>query len=232
MTSASIELFRKGLPSIKWPLKSLRRYGLDAEHFTFEAGRRCQTGPGVYAFKCSRAQQLFELVQNHVRLSSEAENARRASVGRVIMTSREADLDLISTDLPAHAAELAAAQDQQYVNVILPRPAEAAVEAEMLSPISSQMPKAYYENVVLGSSHDPNLQQPDERSESSAKINYVQLELTARSAEAEDALEANNNHQSEVEDGHDPDQVTVDYFASFLRMKKCFFGLPYCLVIF
>ncbi len=62
VTETSLELFRRGVAPIRWPFKSLRRYGGDEEQFTFEAGRRCPTGPGVYAFRCSRAPQLFNLV--------------------------------------------------------------------------------------------------------------------------------------------------------------------------
>ena len=34
---------------------------------SFESGRRCPTGPGIYAFRCSRAQNLFNLLQSRVR---------------------------------------------------------------------------------------------------------------------------------------------------------------------
>lgn len=34
---------------------------------SFEAGRRCPTGPGIYAFRCSRAENLFNLLQSRVR---------------------------------------------------------------------------------------------------------------------------------------------------------------------
>ena len=34
--------------------------------FSFEAGRKTPTGPGVYAFKCRRAEKLFNLLQVRV----------------------------------------------------------------------------------------------------------------------------------------------------------------------
>ena len=34
-----------------WPLKSLRRYGADDDVFSFESGRRCPMGEGIFAFK-------------------------------------------------------------------------------------------------------------------------------------------------------------------------------------
>lgn len=48
-------------------MRSVRRYGFDSELFSFESGRRCPTGPGVYAFKCRRAEALFTLLQEHLQ---------------------------------------------------------------------------------------------------------------------------------------------------------------------
>ena len=36
--------------------------------FSFEAGRKTPTGPGVYAFKCRRAEKLFNLLQVRVMI--------------------------------------------------------------------------------------------------------------------------------------------------------------------
>ena len=86
VTQQALELFKRGSQPVSWPLKSIRRYGKDAESkcFTFESGRRCPTGPGVYVFRCSRTQQLFERVQSYVRQNSETESVRRSSFGRII----------------------------------------------------------------------------------------------------------------------------------------------------
>ena len=59
-------LHQRGKSPVRWPLRSLRRYGFDAELFSFECGRRCPTGPGIYAFHCSRAEVLFNAVQGRV----------------------------------------------------------------------------------------------------------------------------------------------------------------------
>ena len=63
VTEQELVLHQAGKDQISWPLKSLRRYGFDAELFSFESGRRCPTGPGIYAFKCRRAETLFNLLQ-------------------------------------------------------------------------------------------------------------------------------------------------------------------------
>ena len=35
----------------RWPLRCLRRYGAEADVFSFESGRKCETGAGIYAFR-------------------------------------------------------------------------------------------------------------------------------------------------------------------------------------
>ncbi|XP_034229973.1 uncharacterized protein LOC117638909 [Thrips palmi] len=56
---------QKNKPAIVWPLKSLRRYGADSQLFSFESGRRAPTGEGIYAFRCQRAEELFNHLQAH-----------------------------------------------------------------------------------------------------------------------------------------------------------------------
>ncbi|CAG2103751.1 unnamed protein product [Medioppia subpectinata] len=70
ITDAELALHQKGRNSIFWSLRSLRRYGFDAELFSFECGRRCPTGPGIYAFKCSQAEQLFNALQEAIQMST------------------------------------------------------------------------------------------------------------------------------------------------------------------
>ncbi|EEB20099.1 conserved hypothetical protein [Pediculus humanus corporis] len=74
ITDFDLILYQRGKSPIKWPLRTLRRYGFDAEHFSFESGRRCQTGPGIYAFRCRRAEQLFNLLQSRIQTRLNGEN--------------------------------------------------------------------------------------------------------------------------------------------------------------
>ncbi|KAG8333773.1 Phenylalanyl-tRNA synthetase, beta subunit, cytoplasmic [Homalodisca vitripennis] len=68
VNETDLVLHQRGKTPVRWPLKSLRRYGFDAQLFSFECGRRCPTGPGIYAFKCSRTEQLFNLLQTQVQV--------------------------------------------------------------------------------------------------------------------------------------------------------------------
>ncbi|XP_034827116.1 fibroblast growth factor receptor substrate 2 [Maniola hyperantus] len=68
ITESDIILYREGRESTVWPLHSLRRYGFEAEIFSFESGRRCETGEGIYAFRCRRASTLFQALQQQIQL--------------------------------------------------------------------------------------------------------------------------------------------------------------------
>ncbi|XP_069591501.1 fibroblast growth factor receptor substrate 2-like [Ranitomeya imitator] len=48
---------------VRWPYISLLKYGYDTDLFSFVCGRRCQTGEGIFGFRCSRAEELFNLLQ-------------------------------------------------------------------------------------------------------------------------------------------------------------------------
>uniref|UniRef100_A0AAG5CVS8 IRS-type PTB domain-containing protein n=1 Tax=Anopheles atroparvus TaxID=41427 RepID=A0AAG5CVS8_ANOAO len=67
VTRLELTLYRKGKEPTKWPLKCLRRYGYNVDQFSFEAGRRCTTGEGIYAFRCRRAEALFYTVQAYIQ---------------------------------------------------------------------------------------------------------------------------------------------------------------------
>lgn len=66
VTDTHLILYSKNQP-IKWPLKYLRRYGYDDNLFSFEAGRRCPTGEGIYAFSTRSAEAIFRLVETNIR---------------------------------------------------------------------------------------------------------------------------------------------------------------------
>ena len=52
--------------SWRWPRKYLRNYGCDGDVFSFEAGRKCPGGEGLYAFSSKRASLLFDTVAKNI----------------------------------------------------------------------------------------------------------------------------------------------------------------------
>jgi hypothetical protein len=51
----------------KWPFKFLRKYGFEGSIFTFEAGRRCPGGQGLYAFATERANEIHEAIIENIK---------------------------------------------------------------------------------------------------------------------------------------------------------------------
>ncbi|XP_053321516.1 fibroblast growth factor receptor substrate 2 [Spea bombifrons] len=70
LTENELVLYTRKRDSVKWPYLCLRRYGYDSNLFSFESGRRCQTGQGIFAFKCARAEELFNMLQEIMQNNS------------------------------------------------------------------------------------------------------------------------------------------------------------------
>ncbi|XP_051978418.1 fibroblast growth factor receptor substrate 2b isoform X1 [Xyrauchen texanus] len=64
LTEDELVLRTRKCDAVKWPYLCLRRYGYDSNLFSFESGRRCQTGQGIFAFKCPRAEEIFNMLQD------------------------------------------------------------------------------------------------------------------------------------------------------------------------
>ncbi|XP_076466582.1 uncharacterized protein LOC143297912 [Babylonia areolata] len=81
VAASDLILYQRGKEPIHWPLRCLRRYGFDAELFSFESGRRCPTGPGIYAFKCRHAEDLFNMVQESIQRAGQEDHLRATGGG-------------------------------------------------------------------------------------------------------------------------------------------------------
>lgn len=52
LTQTELILHTRKRDAIRWPYLCLRRYGYDSNLFSFESGRRCQTGQGKWKCDC------------------------------------------------------------------------------------------------------------------------------------------------------------------------------------
>ncbi|BFF93304.1 fibroblast growth factor receptor substrate 2 [Drosophila madeirensis] len=66
LTPRELIFLTPGCEPIVWALQHLRRYGLNADLFSFEAGRRCMSGPGIYTFRVHNADQLYPMFQRYI----------------------------------------------------------------------------------------------------------------------------------------------------------------------
>ncbi|CAK6976078.1 uncharacterized protein LOC128366931 [Scomber scombrus] len=73
----------------EWPYELLRRYGKDKLTLTFEAGRRCDSGPGTFIFETQQAEKIFSLIQSTIKQkTSSVTSGNQIQEGeRVIVTN-------------------------------------------------------------------------------------------------------------------------------------------------
>eukprot|EP00730_Choanoeca_flexa_P013478 TRINITY_DN5364_c0_g1_i2.p1 TRINITY_DN5364_c0_g1~~TRINITY_DN5364_c0_g1_i2.p1 ORF type:complete len:180 (+),score=47.38 TRINITY_DN5364_c0_g1_i2:160-699(+) len=85
VTSEAMTLLSQGESErAVWELRYLRRFGFDKKYFSFEAGRRCTDGPGIWAVSTPKAEQLFQMVDyyiNKVKAKPEAASTGTAAQG-------------------------------------------------------------------------------------------------------------------------------------------------------
>eukprot|EP00045_Choanoeca_perplexa_P012344 m.134224 g.134224 ORF g.134224 m.134224 type:complete len:192 (+) comp15972_c0_seq1:132-707(+) len=68
--------------SAVWELRYLRRFGFDKKYFSFEAGRRCTDGPGIWAVSTPKAEALFKMVDHYInKVKSQPEQEKSAAAG-------------------------------------------------------------------------------------------------------------------------------------------------------
>ncbi|XP_061439777.1 docking protein 1 [Rhineura floridana] len=67
-------------PLYTWPYRLLRRYGRDKVMFSFEAGRRCESGPGNFTFETKQGNEIFRVVEVAIQAQkAQVEENRQSS---------------------------------------------------------------------------------------------------------------------------------------------------------
>ncbi|XP_030804331.1 docking protein 1 [Camarhynchus parvulus] len=90
-----------------WPYRLLRRYGRDKVMFSFEAGRRCDSGPGNFTFETKQGNDIFRLVEASIQEQKAQVEENRQSCDSLEASSpgvvqiHQALADSLNLELPA-----------------------------------------------------------------------------------------------------------------------------------
>ncbi|NXU49602.1 DOK1 protein, partial [Turnix velox] len=117
-----------------WPYRLLRRYGRDKVMFSFEAGRRCDSGPGNFTFETKQGNEIFHLVEASIREQKAQVKENRQSSDSMdsdnpsLVQMRQALADSLSLEQPIEG------QDTMALKAgLAPRPSVAPEERDATS---------------------------------------------------------------------------------------------------
>ncbi|NXN93778.1 DOK1 protein, partial [Rhinopomastus cyanomelas] len=122
-----------------WPYRLLRRYGRDKVMFSFEAGRRCDSGPGNFTFETKQGNEIFRLVEASIREQKAQVEENRQSCDSLdsdsssVVLIGQALADSLSLELPAEGDDPAVPKAG-----LAARPSAAAEERDATSLLKSR----------------------------------------------------------------------------------------------
>ncbi|XP_051894535.1 docking protein 1b [Pristis pectinata] len=82
-----------------WPYKLMRRYGRDKVMFSFEAGRRCNSGPGNFTFETKHGNDIFLIVESSIQEQKAQAEGNRRSLHPLEPGDGSGSADSLTTDL-------------------------------------------------------------------------------------------------------------------------------------
>ncbi|KAK9521952.1 hypothetical protein VZT92_018455 [Zoarces viviparus] len=83
-----------------WPYRYLRRFGRDKSTFSFEAGRRCESGEGSFEFDTKQGNFLFQAVETAINLQRISLPQRQTSSGTSPETPQDKNLPPLPPNPP------------------------------------------------------------------------------------------------------------------------------------
>ncbi|XP_063257419.1 docking protein 1 [Prinia subflava] len=122
-----------------WPYRLLRRYGHDKVMFSFEAGRRCDSGPGNFTFETKQGNEIFRLVEASIQEQKAQVEENRQSCDSLeadspgVLQIRQALADSLNLELPAEGDDAPAPKAG-----LAPRASAAAEERDATSLLKSR----------------------------------------------------------------------------------------------
>uniref|UniRef100_A0A8C9N6L3 Docking protein 1 n=1 Tax=Serinus canaria TaxID=9135 RepID=A0A8C9N6L3_SERCA len=106
-----------------WPYRLLRRYGRDKVMFSFEAGRRCDSGPGNFTFETKQGNEIFRLVEASIQEQKAQVEENRQSCDSLeadspgLVQIRQALADGLNLELPTEGDDTPAVYSEPLDSV-------------------------------------------------------------------------------------------------------------------
>ncbi|XP_006872507.1 PREDICTED: docking protein 1 [Chrysochloris asiatica] len=130
-------------PLLSWPYTLLRRYGRDKVMFSFEAGRRCPSGPGTFTFQTAQGNDIFQAIENAIH---QQKAQARANQAHDVMTvdSHERDVADVKLASPCSPQELLASPPTLYAEPLdsLRIPPDPSQDSLYSDPLDSTLARA------------------------------------------------------------------------------------------
>ncbi|KAG7490871.1 docking protein 2-like [Solea senegalensis] len=104
-------LHKTGDVMFTWPYRYLRRFGRDKSTFSFEAGRRCESGEGSFEFETKQGNTLFQVVEAAINLQKISFPNRQTSSGDRASPEMPQNLNT----LPAQSRTLPLSQPRSHI---------------------------------------------------------------------------------------------------------------------
>lgn len=157
ITDKNVEIRDKTTKKVAahWPLMLLRKYGRDKQEFSLEAGRRCQTGPGMFFFVTDHYNEIFQEVDAKVRNLAQAQRSRAQSTSSI--KSRKSPTFTHPPESPVPHSPLPVAPEGEYAD---PRD-------QLLSPRKPHVEEPVYNEPV---NTKPKVKAPKKDKKSSSQV--------------------------------------------------------------
>eukprot|EP00051_Salpingoeca_urceolata_P002865 m.53370 g.53370 ORF g.53370 m.53370 type:complete len:461 (+) comp12377_c0_seq1:266-1648(+) len=105
-----------------WPIRYLRRYGRDDVAFSFEAGRKCESGPGVFRCKTHQGNDIFVLVDRAAKSLISHDSLHQRGKHQLQSSELSSPPSGPGPALPARVSDTVVANDKKPYNRLLSRP--------------------------------------------------------------------------------------------------------------
>ncbi|XP_022686864.1 docking protein 1-like isoform X2 [Varroa jacobsoni] len=70
----------------EWHYAYIRRYGIVSGFFSFEAGRKCPSGEGLFSFDAPDVRKIFECLASYMKLAGEKRRQMKAAEASILVT--------------------------------------------------------------------------------------------------------------------------------------------------